>query len=272
MVLWASAFVGVRSARHEFTAGPLTLGRLCVGAVALSVMVAIRRDPLPRQRRDIVLIVVCGALWFGAYNLALNQSERLVDAGTAAMLVNLGPILIAVLAGVLLGEGFPPSLLRGLAVAFAGVVMIAWATSTGGSNSTLGVVLGLVAAATFAGGVISQKPVLVHVSGLTLTWLACTVGAVLVLPFAPALVDQVQASDASGIAWLLYLGVVPTALGFSLWAYALAHAPAGRTSALTYLVPLLVVLMGWVFLSETPPALGLVGGALCLAGVAITRR
>ena len=66
-------------------------------------------------------LLVCGLLWFGAYNVALNSGERRVDAGTAAMLVNVGPVLIAVLAGLLLGEGFPRALFVGCAVAFAGV-------------------------------------------------------------------------------------------------------------------------------------------------------
>ena len=51
---------------------------------------------------------MCGLLWFGVYNVALNEGERYVDAGTAAMLVNVGPILIALLAGVILKEGFRP--------------------------------------------------------------------------------------------------------------------------------------------------------------------
>ena len=52
--------------------------------------------------------MICGVLWLGVYNVALNAAERRVDAGTAAMLVNVGPILIAILAGTLLhGEGFP---------------------------------------------------------------------------------------------------------------------------------------------------------------------
>ena len=52
---------------------------------------------------------MCGVLWFGAYNVALNAAERHVDAGTAALLVNVAPMLIAVLAGVMLKEGFAPA-------------------------------------------------------------------------------------------------------------------------------------------------------------------
>ena len=77
-----------------------------MGSAVLGAFVAVRRQRL-LARGDLPAIVVCGLLGFGAYNVALNEAERRIDAGTAAMLVNVGPILIAVLAGLLLREGFP---------------------------------------------------------------------------------------------------------------------------------------------------------------------
>ena len=73
-------------------------------------------------------------LWLGAYSVLLNAAERRIDAGTAAMLVNVGPILIALLAGLLLAEGFPRALFAGCAIAFVGVAVIALGTSTFGSS------------------------------------------------------------------------------------------------------------------------------------------
>ena len=74
--------------------------------MALGVVVAVRREALP-PRADVPRLVLCGALWLGAYNVLLNAAEQRVDAGTAAMLVNVGPILIALLAGLLLHERCP---------------------------------------------------------------------------------------------------------------------------------------------------------------------
>ena len=64
-----------------------------------------------------------GLLWFGLYMITLNWGERDVDAGTAAMLVNIGPILLALLGGWLLHEGFPRRLAAGMAVSFGGAVL-----------------------------------------------------------------------------------------------------------------------------------------------------
>src|SRR5215212_3622187 len=129
---WASAFVGIRSAGRAFSPGALSLGRLVVALVALGAVCALRRERLPARddlRAMALPLLFCGLLWFGAYNLMLNAGERRVDAGTAAMLVNVGPILIAILAGVLLREGFPRMLFAGVAVAFAGVTIIGFATA-----------------------------------------------------------------------------------------------------------------------------------------------
>jgi drug/metabolite transporter (DMT)-like permease len=271
VALWASAFVGIRAAGRDLGAGPLTLGRLLAAAVALGVLVIVRREALP-PRRDAVRLVACGLLWLGAYSLLLNEAEQRVDAGTAAMLVNVGPLLIALLAGVLLGEGFPRSLLAGSAVAFAGAVVIGWATSDRGVDAGWGAAMCLAAAAAYAGGVIAQKPLLKRTSGVQVTFLACVVAALACLPFAPALVREAGDASASALGWTVYLGVVPTAIGFSTWAYALKRTSAGRMGATTYLVPPLAVVLGWLVLGETPPALALGGGALCLAGVAITRE
>jgi drug/metabolite transporter (DMT)-like permease len=274
VVLWASAFVGIRSAGKSLSPGPLTLGRLLVGATALALVAVARRERLPSRvelRAVWVGLLVCGLLWFGAYNVALNSAERRVDAGTAAMLVNVGPIVIAVLAGLFLGEGFPRALFAGLGIAFAGVIVIGLAVSSS-EATTAGVVLCLTAAVAYAAAVVAQKPVLRRLSPLQTILLCCLIGAVVCVPFAPQLADELGEADPGAIAWMLYLGVFPTALAFTTWAYALARTGAGRMGAITYLVPPISVLLGWLLLEESPPALALAGGAVCLVGVIVARR
>jgi drug/metabolite transporter (DMT)-like permease len=271
VVCWASAFVGIRAAGRDLSAGPLSLARLLVGAIALGALAFAQRAALP-PRRDVPRLVVVGVLWFGVYNVALNEGERHVDAGTAAMLVNVGPVLIALLAGVVLKEGFPRTLVAGCAVAFAGAVLIGVATSDDGLTPSVGVALCLLAALTYAIAVVAQKPLLTDASPLAVTWLACAIGAVCCLPFLPQLLDEVGDAPASSLTWTVYLGLVPTALAFTTWAYALSRTSAGRMGATTYLVPPLATLFGWAYFGEAPPALALAGGALCLAGAALARR
>jgi drug/metabolite transporter (DMT)-like permease len=273
VLLWASAFVGIRSAGRSFSPGPLSLGRLLVTLVALAALGVFRGERLPHRaalRAAGPALLVCGLLWFGAYNVALNAGERHVDAGTAAMLVTMGPVLIAVLAGLLLHEGFPQALFAGCAVAFAGVVVIALA-SANHRASTTGVLLCVAAALSYAAGVVTQKVVLRSLSGTQTIFLCCAIGVVVCLPFAPQLAGELGDAPGGAIGWLAYLGIAPTALGFSTWAFALRRTDAGRLAATTYLVPPLSILLGWLWLGESPAVLAYLGGALCLAGVAVTR-
>ncbi len=271
LLLWASAFVAIRHLGDSFTPGALSLGRLTVGSLALGVLVVLRGWQPPR-RRDWPGLVTIGVLWFGVYNVALNAGERRVDAGTAAMLIQLSPVIVAVLAAVFLKERATPALGVGLLVAFGGVVVIATSTSGAGDRDPLGVLLCLVSAAAYAVSLIIQKPLVSRLSGIQVTWIACTVGLAACLPFAGQLVGDIAAASTSDLLWVLYLGLFPTAVAFSTFAFALSHMSAGNLGVTTYLVPPITVLLSWLFLSEVPPPMAYVGGALCLVGVALTRR
>ncbi|MFF4589392.1 DMT family transporter [Streptomyces sp. NPDC001388] len=270
VLAWASAFVAIRGAGTAYSPGALALGRLLAGALVLGALCLVRREGWPPRaaRRG---IAVSGVLWFGVYMVVLNWGEQQVDAGTAALVVNVGPLLIALLGARFLGDRLPPRLLAGMAVSFAGAVTVGLSMSGGGGSSLLGVVLCLLAAVAYAGGVVAQKPALGHAGALQVTTFGCAVGAVLCLPFAGQLVHEAADAPLSATLGMVYLGVVPTALAFTTWAYALARTTAGRMGATTYAVPALVVLMSWLTLGEVPGVLTLAGGALCLAGVAVSR-
>ncbi|QEO15647.1 DMT family transporter [Agromyces intestinalis] len=270
LVLWASAFIAIRWIGDAYSPGALALGRQAVGTVALVAVAIWRRPPLPRGR-GLALVAAYGVLWFAGYTLALNVAERHLDAGTTAMLVNIAPLLVAVVAGVALHEGFPRTLMVGIGVAFVGVVVIAVGGS-GVHGDALGIVLGLVAAALYASGVLVQKVALRTVDALSATWVGCAVGAAALLAFLPQLAGEVVVAPVPATLGVVYLGVFPSAVAFLLWAFVLQRSTAGATASATLAVPAIVVLMSWLLLGELPTVWGLVGGALCLAGVAWSRR
>jgi drug/metabolite transporter (DMT)-like permease len=268
---WGSAFVGIRAAGTSLSPGSIALGRLLVSLVILSGVALFRRTPVPRPR-NIVPIAIYGALWLGLYSVTLNAAERLVDAGTAAMLINTGPILIAILAGVFLHEGFPGGLFVGCAVAFAGAVAIGVATTHSLASGGIGILLCVIAAVAYASAVVVQKIALAQASAFQVTWLGVIAATIACLPFAPTLAIEAPKADVMAIAWTVYLGAVPTALGFATWSFALRRGTAGRTGSLNYLIPAVAIVLGWILLGETPPLLALAGGALCVAGVYLARR
>jgi drug/metabolite transporter (DMT)-like permease len=273
VVVWASAFVGIRAAAEDFSPGALALGRLAVGAFALGALILVR-GPVRPANRDLLLIAASGVVWFALYMVTLNAAERIVDAGTAAMLTNTGPIFIAIFAAAFLGEGFPPRLLLGCAIAFGGAVVFGLATSGApidGGDPGLGIALCLLAAVAYASGVTLQKPALRTVRPDAVAGIACLVGAVTCLPFAPALATELGGADLANVGWLVYLGLFPTAIGFATWTFALSRTPAGRLGSTTYLVPPVVIVLSWLLLGEVPSWLAIVGGALCISGVIVAR-
>lgn len=132
--------------------------------------------------------------------------------------------------------------------------------------------LAVVAALCFAVGVLTQKKLLPHMKALDLTFWYAAVGAVVCLPWAGQTVSVLGDASADTLWWILYLGVFPSAIAFTTWAFALSHADAGKFAQSTFLVPFITALMAWFLLDEVPPALAFLGGGLCIVGVLLTRR
>ena len=276
MLAWSSAFVVIRGVGLHFGGGSLALARLLVGSVVLGlILLAYRRAWVRPTGREWVLMSGFGVAWFGAYNVALNIAEQTLDAGTTAMLINIAPIFLAVGAGIILREGIPRWLAIGGAVSFLGVIVIGLATErtdeSEGLGPGIGVVWCLIAAVTYTVGVLMQKPALRRLPAAQVTFMGCVIGTLACLPFAGELVGDLASAPLAAISGAVYLGVVPTALAFSTWAFALARIPAGQLGISTYVVPPLAILLGFLAFGEVPPVVAVFGGALCLAGVVVSR-
>ena len=271
ILAWASAFIVIRYAGASFEGGSLALARLAVGALLLGVVVLVGRKWVRPNRTEWLLITGFGVLWFGAYNVALNIAEQTIDAGTTAMIVNVGPILIAIGAAVFLREGFPRWLGIGAGIAFAGVALIGLGTGGSDFGDGTGALWALLAALTYAAGVLLQKPALRRLPNAQVTFLGCAIGLLACLPFAGQLASDLAAAPTSAIVAAVYLGAIPTALAFSTWANALSRLPAGQLGVSTYIVPPLAILLGFLVFTEVPAPLAIAGGVLCLLGVAVSR-
>lgn len=270
LVMWASAFVVIRHVAEDVSPGALGAGRLLVAALVVLPLV-LRQGWVAPTRREWTLLAVGGVGWFGIYNLALNAGERHVDAGTAAMIIQIGPVIVALLAVPLFGERMHGWLVAGMVVGFAGVAVIARGSTSEAGASVLGVVLVLVAAAMYAVGVLTQKVLLRRLGSVQVVFVSFVMGALICLPFAGDL-PAIVADGGAELWWIVYLGVLPTAVAFTTWAYALTHTDAGALSLTTFLVPGIATLLAWFTIDEVPPSLTFAGGALAIVGVLMTRR
>jgi drug/metabolite transporter (DMT)-like permease len=264
VVLWASAFPAIRVAAPELGVAGLSIARLAIAAVALLVLAPILKVRLP-AKRDLPLILACAFFGMAAYQVLLNWGELFVPAGTASIIVAAAPLVSVAIAAGAFGEKLTWIKIVGSAIAIAGVAMVSLARSGFSASSAVWIVV----AAMVVQGVYHPltKPLLRTYSGLEVATYGMVFGTIMVLPSVPwAWHSLITASTA---AWLAaaWLGLLPSALGFVLWGYAVARLPVATSTSLLYLVPPVAVLIAFVWLGELPFVTELLGGLVVLLGV-----
>ncbi len=270
LVLWASAFVGIRAGLKGYAPAELALLRYLVASAALGAYALAAGIRLP-ARRDWGRIALIGFLGFTVYNLALNTGATRVTAAAASFVGNTVPVFTALAAVFFLGERLRARAWAGIFVSFLGAAVIA-AGEGGGLRLEPAVLLVLVAALAQCAYFILQKPLLARLSALECTAAALWVGTLFLLPALPALVGRLPQAPIQATLAAVYLGVFPAAVGYVTWAYVLARLPVARTTSFLYLVPPLATLIGWVWLSELPSSLSLAGGGIGIVGVVLVNR
>jgi drug/metabolite transporter (DMT)-like permease len=265
---WGAAFPLIRVGMRGL--GPLELAstRFVVASALVLAWLAIRRPPLP-TRADALRFLFCGLVGISIYNGLLNQGERTVSAGAAAFIVNVAPILTAILATVFLRERFSTWGWGGALVSFAGVGLIALG-QPGGLAFGGGAILVAGAALCTAIYFVVQRPLVARYGALACTAYTLLAGALFLLPFLPGALPRLAAPDGAPLAaTVVALGVFPAAFGYAAWTYALGRFGAARAANFLYLVPPVAALFGFAALGETMSALTLGGAAVAISGVAI---
>lgn len=270
LLLWASAFVGIRAGLKGYAPAELALLRYLVASAVLGVYALATGIRWP-ARRDWGRIALLGLLGFTVYNLALNTGATRVTAAAASFVGNTVPVFSALAAVFFLGERLRPRAWAGIFVSFLGAAVIA-AGEGGGLRLEPAVLLVLVAALAQCSYFILQKPLLARLSALECTTAALWVGTLFLLPALPSLLRRLPHAPMQATLAAAYLGVFPAAVGYVAWAYVLARLPVARTTSFLYLVPPLATLIGWVWLSELPSWLSLVGGCIGILGVVLVNR
>ncbi len=265
IVLWASAFPGIRIAIHSYTPEHVALIRYATASIALAVYALFARIRLPRLR-DIPAFALLGMIGITYYNVALNAGEVHVPSAAASFIVAAAPIFMAIEAILFLRERLRLWGWLGIIVCFAGISIITLSRTAGFHLDSWSF---LVLSAAIAQSLYSvgQKFLLVRYTAFECTAYAIWLGTIFLLVFTPGLFGSIRTAPLDATLAALYLGIFPGALAYVAWAYALSRLPASTAGSFLYLVPIVASGIAWLWLGEVPAVLAIFGGMLVLAGV-----
>ena len=272
-LLWGTIGLSAQLIYNVADIGALALifYRLLIAIPVLSLALAgtLGRHALAFRRADLGAMALMGAA-FALFQLGYFSAIARTGVAVATLItICSAPVLVALLSALVLRERLSRRVLTSLVLAVIGTALlvdIQPATLALEGQRTLGYLLALGAALSYALMVLSSRRLAAHYHPLQTTTFAFTLGALVLLPFSLSAGLNVQLSP-SAWALLLYLGLVPTALGYVLFFIGMRTTQATAASIITLLEPLTATLLAWLLLGEKLGIWGVLGGALLLTAI-----
>ena len=270
VLVWASAFPGIRAGLEGYSPGELALLRYIFASLTLACCTFVWPLPLPRTK-DLPGFVALGGLGIAIYHVALNYGEQTVTAGAASFLIATSPIFATLLAYWFLNERLTGWGWVGIAISMAGIGLIAFGEAAG-VRIDPGAFLVLTASLSGAGYVTLQKLYLDRYSPFALTAYAVWTGTLLMMFFLPGVAQQLPEASWEATLSVAYIGIFPGALAYVTYAYVLSQMPVAVTTSFLYLIPVTAIPISWMWLGEVPTVVSVGGGLIALMGVIVVQK
>lgn len=262
-LIWGLNWVVMKQANQDFPPVLFTTYRFALGAAALLVVAYYRKIPVPR-REDWKWIIVGGILQTAFFNTAVQVGMQFLTAGFSSVLSYSMPFWVAIMAHFLLGEKLTKRKTAGVILGMTGLIAL---LNVSGGGAWWAIVLTLAGAAAWAFSSVLVKLKLQHCDILQYTTWQMVVGAVALLIYSALFERGTVQWKWDSAAYLLYNGVLASALAYLLWTYILANTEAGKASISLLAIPIIGVLAGVIFLKEPLYWNSIIGMSLILGGI-----
>ncbi|KTD66090.1 transmembrane protein [Legionella spiritensis] len=271
LLLWASAFVGIRIGLVDYSPGALALLRFLVASLFMAIIYVRLPAKKAMSWKTRMALLTIGIGGIGIYNLCLNYGEMTVSAGVASFVIGLIPVITIILSVLLLRERPGPGVWLGIVLGFCGLFLIMAAENAYRSQGS-GVLMIMVSA--LMGGIytFSQKRYLQAYHPVIVTAWIIWGGTFMLLIFLPDLIREIPHAGKQGTIAAVYMGIFPAALAYVAWSYVIHHWSATNAATFLYAMPVISTVMGYLVLYERPGRLSLIGGFIALAGALVASR
>ena len=275
VIVWSANFIVVKASIG--VVGPLTFtgARYAVASLTLLAILHHRQGTIRPPAGQARILLGLGLLGFGIYQVVWTVGLTMIGAGDSALILAASPVLTALLAGTVGMDRLTPPKLAGALTAFAGVaVVIAAGQALALGSSLLGDGLTLAAAALWAVYTVGGTRILRRVDPLTASTWTVVAGTVILVPLgiAEAVLQPPSGVTPLTLAAVLYSGALAAGIANVLVFNAIRFVGPTRASAMQFLVPAGAVALGALLLSEPVGVAQVVGGAIIVLGVWLTRR
>ena len=270
-VIWGSSFLLIAESLESLTPGVVTFGRVSLGALTLWVLRMMAHRGHRIEPGDRARVVVLAVVWVAVPFTLFPLAQQWINSAVAGLLNGATPVLVAIVSVVFLGAVPRGVQLAGLALGFVGIVLISFGSAGEGSSQARGVVLILIATACY-GFAINIAPSLQAKYG-AIVLMSSVLGVAAAMNFPYALVDLGDNEwQPSSVLALTGLGSVGTGLAYWFMASLVGRVGSIRASFITYLIPVVSLVLGVWLRDDTVTAAALTGMPITIVGAFLASR
>ncbi len=247
------------------SSGELALYRAVLASVLIGcfLLVTKQRIPFARIRKEVPLLLASG-MAMGINWILLFEAYKYTTVSVATLSYYFAPVIVTVVCPFLFREKLTGKQILCFVMSTLGLVMITGIGDMGGGNDAVGILFGLGAAVFYASVVLVNK-FIKNVEGIHRTFLQFLAAIVILAPYV-LMTSGVTVGSLNGIGWLnlLIVGLVHTGLTYCMYFSALRELPGQKAAILSYIDPLVAVIISVTVLGETMTLWQGIGGVLIL--------